>query len=63
MICKKAVLKQVVHTGSTNVSAQLSTQCKEAQNLHQCMLLKVISSIRFLASQGMSLRKCHEDLA
>ena len=42
---KEAVLKQVAHNSSTNVSAQLSTQCKEAQNLHQRMLLKLISSI------------------
>ncbi len=60
---KEAVLKQVAHNSSTNVSAQHSTQCKEAQNLHQCMLLKLISSIRFLASQSMPLRGRHEDLA
>ncbi len=36
---------QVAHNSNTNVSAQLSTQCKEAQNLHQHMLLKLISSI------------------
>ncbi len=60
---KEAVLKQVAHNSNTNVSAQLSTQCKEAQNLHQRMLLKLISSIQFLASQGMPLRGCHEDLA
>ena len=44
---KEAVLKQFAHNSSTNVSAQLSTHCKEAQNLHQCMLLKLISSILF----------------
>ena len=60
---KEAVLKQVAHNSSTNVSAQLSTQCKEAPNLPQRMLLKLISSIRFLASQGMPLRGRHEDLA
>ncbi len=62
-IHKEAVLKRVAHNSSTNVSAQHSTQCKEAQNLHQCMLLKLISSIRFLASQSMPLRGRHEDLA
>ncbi len=48
---KEAVLN--AHTSSTTVSAQLSTQCKQNQTFNQCMLLKLMSIIKCLASQGI----------
>lgn len=59
---KEAVLKLAAHASTTDVGAQLNAQHKEAQSLHQRMLLKLLSSIRFLASQGLALRGRHEDV-
>ena len=59
---KEAALKLSAHASSTDVGAQLSAQHFADQRHHQRMLLKLISSVRFLASQGLSLHGHFEDV-
>ena len=35
---------------------KLNTQCKEIQQFHREMLMKLLSSVRFLARQGLPFR-------
>lgn len=59
---KEALLKQAAYSSGTDVSAQLSAQHSRAQKHNQRMLIKLISSIHFLARQGLSLRGHSEDV-
>lgn len=59
---KESILKHAAYSSATNVGVQLSVQLGEDQKNHQSMLLKVISSIRFLARQGLALRGRYEDV-
>ena len=53
---QEAIAKLAALSNSVNVGAQLLTRCEEEQAFHQEMLLKVLSSIQFLARQGLALR-------
>jgi hypothetical protein len=59
---KEAVVKLAAKASSTHIGAQLSAQHLSDQQHHQCMLTKLLSSIRFLARQGLPLRGHHEDI-
>ena len=39
-----------------NVGAQLDNKYKDYQKLHRYLLLKQLSSLKYLARQGMALR-------
>ena len=47
---------------STHVEAQLNAQHLLDQQHHRCMLTKLLSSVRFLARQGLLLRGHCEDI-
>ena len=53
---QEAIAKLAALSNSVNVGAQLLTRCEEEQAFHREMLLKVLSSIQFLARQGLALR-------
>ena len=59
---REAVVKLAATASSTHVGAQLNAQHSLDQQHHQHMLTKLLSSIRFLARQGLPLRGHHEDL-
>ena len=45
-----------LNNGEMNVGAQLDNKCKDDQKLHRYLLLKQLSSLKYLARQGMALR-------
>ena len=59
---KESILKQAAYSSAVDVGTQLSMQLSKDQKNHRSMLLKVISSIRFLARQGLALRGHIEDV-
>ena len=58
---KEAVLKYAAYSEGADVCIQLNQQHVHSQLYHQRMLLKLLSSIRFLGSQGLALRGHRED--
>ena len=44
-----------------SVAAQLSAQILQQQSFHREMLLKVLSTLRYLARQGLAIRGHHDD--
>ena len=58
---KEAVLKYAAYSDGADVCIQLNQQHVHSQLYHQRMLLKLLSSIRFLGSQGLALRGHRED--
>ena len=58
---KEAVLKLAAKSSAIDVSAQLNKEHAAIQEHHQAMLLKLLSSVRFLARQGLSLRGHNEN--
>ena len=59
---KESILKQAAYSSATDIGAQLSVQLSKEQKSNQSMLLKVISSIRFLTRQGLAIRGHFEDV-
>lgn len=59
---REAVIKLAAKASSTNVGAQLNARHLLDQKHHQRMLSKLLSTIRFLARQGLALRGHHEDI-
>ena len=59
---REAVVKLAAKVSSTHVGAQLNAQHMLDQKYHQRMLVKLLSSIRFLACQGLPLRGHLEDV-
>ena len=57
---REAVMKLAAKASSTHIGAQLNAQHSLDQKHHQYMLAKLLSSIRFLARQGLPLRGHHE---
>lgn len=55
---KEAVEKQAA--AHSNIGAQLSAQLQADQKEHQVMLLKLLSSVRYLGCQGIALRGHHD---
>ena len=53
---REAVEKLAAKSSRTNVVTQLRIQCEADQRFHRDMLMKLLSSIRFLARQGLSFR-------
>ena len=43
------------------MAAQLSVQTPQQQNLYKEMLLKVLSTLRYLVKQGLAIRGHHHD--
>ena len=58
---KEAVLKYAAYSDGADVCIQLNQQHAHSQLYHQRMLLKLLSSIQFLGSQGLALRGHCED--
>ena len=58
---KEAVEKQAACSGMIDIGAQLSAQLQSDKKLHQLMLLKLLSSVRYLGCQGMALRGHHDN--
>ena len=52
---KESVLKQAAYFSAMDEGAQLFVQLSNDQKNHQSMLLKMFSSIHFLARQGLPL--------
>ena len=59
---QEAVMKLAVLDSSIDVGAQLSKQVLLDQKFHQSMFFILLSSIRFLARQGLALRGHSEDV-
>lgn len=60
---KEAVLKlAATKSSSLGIDAQLSAQLECDQRLHRKMLMKLLSSIKYLARQGLPFRGHHEDM-
>lgn len=53
---KEAVEKLAAKSSGANVATQLRIQSEATQTFHREMLMKLLSSIRFLARQGLSFR-------
>ena len=53
---KEAVERLPAKSSSANVVTQLRIQCEVDQCFHREMLMKLLSSIRFLACQGLAFR-------
>ena len=53
---KEATLKLAMKHSSTDISTQLCAQCEESKRFHREMLMKLLSSIRYLSRQGLALR-------
>ena len=53
---KEATLKLAMKHSSTDISRQLHAQCEESKRFHKEMLMKLLSSIRYLSRQGLALR-------
>ena len=49
-------MKWSAHCKSVNVAAQISSKHEEAQKLSLVMLLKILTSVRYLARQGLAVR-------
>lgn len=59
---KEALLQLADKSSSTDIGAQLSAQHSSDQKHHRLMFSKLLSSIRFLARQGLALRGHYEDI-
>ena len=59
---KEAVVKVAALFSGTDIGAQLNAEHKKSQVYHQRMLLKLLSTICFLARQGLPLWGHFEDL-
>ena len=59
---REAVAKVAAFLSATDVGAQLSAVHKKTQLYNQRMLLKLLSTVQFLARQGLSLRGHLEDV-
>ncbi len=59
---KEATLKLAIKHSSTDIGAQLRAQCEENQRFHREMLMKLLSSIRYLSRQGLALRGHNESV-
>ncbi len=57
----REALEKIAATTSTPISTRLNEQHASAQSLHREMLMKVITSIKFLARQGLPLRGHNDD--
>ena len=57
---KEAILKLSMKHSSTDIGAQLHTQCEDCRRFHREMLMKLLSSIRYLSRQGLALRGHNE---
>ena len=57
---KEAILKLSMKHSSTDIGAQLHTQCEDRRHFHREMLMKLLSSIRYLSRQGLALRGHNE---
>ena len=53
---KEAVQKLAAKSSGADVATQLRMQCKADQRFHREMLIMVLSSVRFLARQGLPFR-------
>ena len=53
---KEAVERLAAKSSSADVVTQLRIQCEVDQPFHREMLMKLLSSIRFLARQGLAFR-------
>ena len=60
-IHREAVVKLATKASSTHAGAQLNAQHSLDQKNHRLMLTKLLSTIHFLACQGLPLRGRHED--
>ena len=47
--------------GRPSVAAQLSAQILQQQSFHRKMLLKVLSTLRYLIRQGLAIGGYHDD--
>ena len=56
------MMKLAAKTSSAHVGAQLNALHLLDQKHHQCMLTKLLSSVRFLAHQGLPLCGHHDDI-
>ena len=59
---QEGILQIATYNSTSNVVAQLNQQHDRAQTHHRLMLLKLLSSILFLAQQGLALRGHLEDI-
>ena len=59
---KEAVAKVATFFSGTDVGTQLSAVREKSQAYHQRMLLKLLSTVRFLTRQGLPLRGHFEDV-
>ena len=57
---KEATLKLAVKHSSTDIGARLRTQCEERRHFSRDVLMKLLSSIRYLCHQGLALRGHNE---
>lgn len=57
----KEALVKLAAVKSTPISVRLNNQRASDQSLHRAMLMKIISSIKFLARQGIALRGHNDD--
>ena len=57
---REAVMKWIHHVKSQPIAAQLAKQLKDEQLKSQACLLRIVSSLHFLARQGIPIRG-HED--
>ena len=57
----REALEKIAAIKCTPISTRLNEQLASAQSLHREMLLKVISSIKFLARQGIPFRGHNDD--
>ena len=51
---KEAVERLAAKSSSADIVTQLRIQCEAAQRFHREMLMKLLSSIRFSACQGLA---------
>ena len=57
---KEATLKLAMKNSSSDIGVQLLTQCEDRRRFHREMLMKLLSSIRYLSRQGLALRGHNE---
>ena len=53
---REAVEKLAAKSSRANVVTQLHLRCEADQKFHREMLMKLLSSVRFLARQGLAFR-------
>ena len=53
---KESVEKLAAQSSSADIALKLHAQCRESQCFHREMLIKLLSSVRFLARQGLPFR-------